>query len=66
MIVITIDQYLLFFLQGEPYDHKMPGIHFWAETFLIVRTGMVEITMKDGHVLTPADCFKEMEDCLNK
>ena len=65
-IKITIDQYVLWFLQGESFPHTMPGIHFWAETFLIVRNDIIEITMKDGHVLTPEDCFKEMEDCLNK
>lgn len=58
---MKIKHYLLNFLKDGVYHHPIPGLHFWAVTLLIVRAG-VEIEMEDGHVLTPKDCFVEIED----
>lgn len=63
MIELTMKEYVLMFLKGEPYKHKIPGIHFWVTTGLIVRAG-IKIKADNGHYLTLEDCFNEMNDCL--
>ena len=59
VIKVPIDVYLLWMLKGKPL--KIPSIKFWCLTILIIRQG-IKIEMKDGHILTIKDCFKEIED----
>ena len=64
MSVITLKKYILIFLHNTTYEHKIPSVHFWALTSLIVRSG-VKIKAENGHYLTIEDCINEMNDCMS-
>jgi hypothetical protein len=64
MLEISLKDYVLFFLKDEkPYTHRIPGIHFWATTGLLIRAG-VRIQASNGHYLNMEDCMNEIHDCL--
>ncbi len=65
---LTTKQYLLMFLKEGVYTHKIPSVHFWASTLLIISAleySNTYIRFDNGHILTPKDCFKEMNDCVS-
>jgi len=63
---IDFGEYLLLYMSdGNP--HKIPSVHFWANTFLILdRFKDLKITFRDGTIITKEICFKEMESCYIK
>ena len=61
---MKIDDYIILFVKDRDINFKIPSVRFWAYTLLIVSAG-IEIEMKDGHILTPKDCYIEMNDCAS-
>ncbi len=62
--ILQFGDYLLLYLyidNPENKYQKLDEVHFWAETLLIIRCGL-KIRMHNGHILTPKDCFIEMND----
>ena len=59
---IPIDEFIILILKDNPMN--VPSVRFWAHALLLTSAG-VKIKMKDGHVLTPEDCFIEMNDCAS-
>jgi hypothetical protein len=65
--VINLAEYILLYLaDGKPA--RMPSIHFWAETLLIINAGLqIMVQMEecaDPIALEPQDCFDEIADLL--
>lgn len=66
--ILSFEDYLLLYLHSNTPENKrikIDHVHFWGNTLLIVETGM-KIRMDNGHILTPSDCFIELDDAAKE